>query len=795
MNAPPGQDASSPINGDASPPAMEPNQSSVTGAGKDLSAHHRILALNKVWEERRVREASQRRVGIDSEDSSSTDTDSSADIVSVPRPQPGAQPSVSTPLPSTALKRSAGPRISETPVPLPDFVHQGTAAKPPVSSSTPTATPIASNKLPPSASQSRAQTSRSTAESALKQLELVEEKARTSRDTHDPTEMRFATPGELLARIRQDSANSQPSPAPEAPDATQATTEVGAAMEMSPSAYSDNGDDDDDDEDDETSSEEVSILDSRPEFPHGDEPVLPTNTFQHALDGRPYWVLRGPDGSTETSRGVVVPTNYELHPQPPHYICPVRDCRRLMKTMSSLGGHFSAKHCCKTFNDNLDGTLSFVSEYKKIGSRTCPGVVVSQNPLPPNAPPPVEPGLPFWKNLSQKQPSVEASTSSSGQSPTVEMGSAAQLNEGLQPDAVPTIVSDIAPLPDAHRNACEYLQTLLSSRQPVPSRADIRAMIHLPMRRELPTIWINHHGGKTLEAPMFAAALAYTVGDEVTGPGACAKKYLQAGRLSLKCVALPSSLSDRERQAFYKLTTCVGCFYRSYQQRQRNVCDWTDEGRADNTPEGSGEIPLPVFTTAASATLPPAVSASKVTTKEESRDSEREDSSAESSRIRTLASTRVPRKRAAPADPELPMRADKALKLSDPADRPEAISEMEPWEIAPGRIADEANGESLAFSCAYMMSTKPLQVLPDIGLNALAIGPGESVRWAAESKMVRSCMVASGKIRVTTKGKSFLLGPHGSFLVAPGQACVMENRIYFQAIVHCWTLKDYDLVD
>lgn len=53
--------------------------------------------------------------------------------------------------------------------------------------------------------------------------------------------------------------------------------------------------------------------------------------------------------------------------------------------------------------------------------------------------------------------------------------------------------------------------------------------------------------------------------------------------------------------------------------------------------------------------------------------------------------------------------------------------------------------------------------------------------------------MASGKLKVTTGGKVVQLGPNGVFPVRPGEKCVIENRIYFEAVVHCTTVKDYEL--
>ncbi|KAK6212232.1 ribosomal protein L27 [Colletotrichum tabaci] len=108
-------------------------------------------------------------------------------------------------------------------------------------------------------------------------------------------------------------------------------------------------------------------------------------------DPRGYLQWRSPQG-TESSCGTILPTNYQLYPNPEYpLICPVRNCRTLFRKMNSLGAHFCAKHRSCKFNDNLDGTLSFVDYYKKAGARYTPPIVVSQKPLRGDEPPMPEP--------------------------------------------------------------------------------------------------------------------------------------------------------------------------------------------------------------------------------------------------------------------------------------------------------------------------------------------------------------------------------------------------------------------
>lgn len=67
----------------------------------------------------------------------------------------------------------------------------------------------------------------------------------------------------------------------------------------------------------------------------------------------------------------------------------MRDCRKRFEILKGLGGHFRACHAKTAFNDNGDGTISAVGMYVQNYWLRMPGVIISQDPLPPGAPPPV----------------------------------------------------------------------------------------------------------------------------------------------------------------------------------------------------------------------------------------------------------------------------------------------------------------------------------------------------------------------------------------------------------------------
>lgn len=80
-----------------------------------------------------------------------------------------------------------------------------------------------------------------------------------------------------------------------------------------------------------------------------------------------------------------------------------------------------------------------------------------------------------------------------------------------------------------------------------------------------------------------------------------------------------------------------------------------------------------------------------------------------------------------------------------------------------------------------------------MSFNVLVIKPGGLSHWAVEDEKLRTCSLASGKVRVTMGDKSFQLGPNGIFVVKPGQSCKIENRLYLDSVVHCMTIAGFAL--
>ncbi|PHH59061.1 hypothetical protein CDD82_2568 [Ophiocordyceps australis] len=119
---------------------------------------------------------------------------------------------------------------------------------------------------------------------------------------------------------------------------------------------------------------------------------------------------------------------------------------------------------------------------------------------------------------------------------------------------------------------------------------------------------------------------------------------------------------------------------------------------------------------------------------------------------------------------------------------------MESWEMAPGLIRDKT-GCNVSFSGAYLRSDKPILVQPDVSVNVLVIQSGGSKRWDVQPDKVRSCMVASGKVKISLQGEEWLLGFNGGFVVRPGQTCLVQNPFYQDATIHVHTIHDYTMAE
>lgn len=87
-----------------------------------------------------------------------------------------------------------------------------------------------------------------------------------------------------------------------------------------------------------------------------------------------------------------------------------------------------------------------------------------------------------------------------------------------------------------------------------------------------------------------------------------------------------------------------------------------------------------------------------------------------------------------------------------------------------------------------------MSVAPDLAVNVLNIAPGEYYRWPESASKMRVCFVSSGKVKARLDSTEFRVGRNGVFTVSPNQSCVVENRLYTDAVIHCTTIDNYELL-
>ena len=324
-----------------------------------------------------------------------------------------------------------------------------------------------------------------------------------------------------------------------------------------------------------------------------------------------------------------------------------------------------------------------------------------------------------------------------------------------------------------------------------------------------------------LDITHYSCALAYLVGREGTGKAQC-MAHIRHGprptsRLSIPCIALPHNMNSFAKTTFSNVDTCVGCKYWSYLQRRSNTCDWSGQ---EFKPRGVLSVPTPTSATDEIPDLEPI----EIDDDESDDDDTDTDSDPEPVTKPSRQSDPAPevppiktireRKRKRPLETTT---ASRIVTLRQPTVQANVQSaefssvdlEMEDWEIAPGRMRDVDGSEStfhepilrtntnfstdIAFSNSYLTTGQPVTVSEDVSFNVLVIKPGSVSHWSVEDDKLRTCSVASGKVKVTMGEKVFRLGPNGMFVVRPGQTCKVENRIYLDSVVHCTTIADFEL--
>ncbi|KAL2882078.1 hypothetical protein SGCOL_002340 [Colletotrichum sp. CLE4] len=590
--------------------------------------------------------------------------------------------------------------------------------------------------------------------------------------------------------------------------------------------YEDQAETDDDVTDDDEEEEVAEDLDIDTTGTPSAKATLPTSqgsdqefTFTKNPHPRGYLQWRTPNG-IESTCGAIIPTNYKFHSDPKNpYICPVRNCRVIFPKWNGLGAHFCAKHRSSKFNDNLDGTLSFVDYYKRVGMKYAAPIVVSQNLLRGDEPPLAEPVAAGYKPVSgparPPNPAPWGPTSKPvDPAPSRAIPKSYLKNDMtvIKPPLVAPPLSQSVAVSDG--SLLTYLSGHLSPAYKIPiERPDVKALLKLPRRRLLPQAWKLKYTGIGHLAPLATVALLIFLTGDIATPccHVCYKHSDPFENFLQPCVVMSAAAPGFLKEIGNK--ACSGCQWRSNFRRERNNCSFLSSGQGTSSPQVTPIAPptrSTVATRSASATTaadvyalpyPPASQPPPKTSIPVATSSLPPSTQPASSVHKTDSQPplnpprRITRHSAAttPLAAESSMPIKHASSLSgDPM--PADTLEMEDWEVAPGRICDERSesATNVAFSNSYLTSNQVVTVSEDISFNVIVIKPGESHEWTAESEKVRICSLAAGKLKVKLENtEPFSMGPNGMFKMKPGTACTVWNRLYVDAVVHVTTVSSF----
>ncbi|KAH7318143.1 hypothetical protein B0I35DRAFT_431414 [Stachybotrys elegans] len=646
---------------------------------RPLSGFAKIVAAQKEWETQQQHQQKQQPKVSRADSTSSEDSSSSADLPAV---TPG-------------MKRQPAPPASINPyIPVVPSMPVATPQKR-TSEDLPSLHPDPKRARPPPSSQPATAIERAAARvAAVEQAKLASNfDLRVSTmipPTHSPAPSpvnaprKPLTPAELVARSREEARRSVSLPVSASASPVQPSIHPQARVDPQPK-----------------------------NVPPAAQNLPP---IERRADGHVYGTFIGPNGPV-IRNGVIIPTNYKaiISSEFP-FPCPVEGCPHTsFRLLDQLATHFSGAHHSTQMYDKCDGTLSVVGTYRN-PSGPSPAIVVGRaaQPLPlPAYVPPSRQG-----SHAMPTPIPPASTPVPTPPPRIET-----------PVPVPTMPGQRNP------ELVNCLEGILSKSFVVPRREDIEAMLCLRKLRGLPKEFIAFYYGKsndTVEPSMYACAVAYMTGEEVTGPNRCTLRY-ETSRLSEKCIALPSSLSTSAQKVFYKDgRTCVGCRYWSLLQRRKVRCQWSTDS-SDSTDTDIEPVARP---------------------------------KADITRRTSLSRNSSARRNYGVVDMSQDEQAASAITA-------------EHWEFVPGKRESQKDGEVIALARSYLDNAQPFKVAEDISTHIITIKMGSRHHFPADSNVLRICHIMSGKADVIMDGEDhFSLGPGGMVKINLGTGCVMENRLY-----------------
>ncbi|KAK0702069.1 hypothetical protein B0T26DRAFT_539879 [Lasiosphaeria miniovina] len=540
----------------------------------------------------------------------------------------------------------------------------------------------------------------------------------------------------------------------------------------------DDGNSEEDDEIDDGDGEVENIENSNISIsPNG----LPTSITM-AEPNRPYTMWPDGTGNLQPGMGALFPAGYQLDfetAEDRSWICSVRSCRRLFIKRQDLGFHFQRIHFASLLNDNGDGTLSIRGIYRskkrgvgrggKIISKA-PPFVVSKDALDPNEEPSAPPNGPETSTYVPKYLS---------DSPVEHNQTTESWN---------TVVGPIRPPRVDPAGLWESLRPYLTNTRDIPDGGFVRELLQMPQVRDLnmnPYRVPLEYGEKS--ARDVAAMVIQVTGEAVVKK--CKRCRDGKGPFS-GCVAIARK-TDGEARLQY--TSCANCLYHG-RSTYCSMKEWVPKRMQPPFPTKRkiSSSRGPFLTEEAGLMDTELQSPAGAEGREQSSDRGLSPPCISQSlsnwrgRSTRGSTTEGPRNQN--------KKAPKSSLISVGAFQSAETLEMETWEIAPGRLNESSSSkpQNIAFSKAYLSTNQAVQVCEDVAVRVETIHSGTALSLAAESRNIRICSVASGKLRVKVGDEpEFIIGPHGIFKVRAGVSCTVQNAMYIDAILHMTVLSGF----
>ncbi|KAH8905762.1 hypothetical protein BR93DRAFT_699581 [Coniochaeta sp. PMI_546] len=536
--------------------------------------------------------------------------------------------------------------------------------------------------------------------------------------------------------------------------------------------------------------------------------------------GRSYTTWFNDVGALVSTAGALLPDGYKLDDALPErpWIRPVRSCRRLFATLPTLGQHFRRGHKGCHLNDNLDGTLSLLATFEDTAHLVDQGtsplkdvlpVIMSRHALPLDESPLLLPQMPYFppgqdpKNGIAKWISVPVRMQST--KPPF-----AQCKKTTSVRTRGFIRSTTSP--DVLGSVWEYIRQFLDHTTPFHDDDILRELLLLPRARDLHWKPASKHGIAIRNDRDLLSLVIQVTGEEAETPCSGCRGGLgpYAGCIVISSAARAETVHSRWQ--------CANCVYEGCRVVTCSIKDWS-RSRMGAVPSAVGSHsctprPKPKLDTNKQRGNP---ASKRVVTPRKL--------GASNGRI-LRSSTRAPQgsalsgtgpRRGGPRRASISIRREKpacdgdvfldnrvgskAMKTADDTRAPPpdqffsgqisqpAILTMEEWEMAPGRIhkMGPEGSDNIALSRAYLSSTQAARVTDTLSVRVRTLTPGAAMHLHLEpdADKTRLCILIAGQVHVKMDGDvDFIIGPGGLFVVKPGVAARVQNRLFMDCALH-----------